>query len=160
LQGYHPISHEIAIAMNAFYMLNPRETNGIPTLRKDVSGNILEYSVPDQYGARIGAFYNSTFGLSGYFGGRIEGVPSHDAFGGSRGFRRPGYSVAIEPGMSYAFNSMSVFFSVPLAVYRNRVQSYDDLEKTRVNGVVTNGDAAFADYLISFGLSYRFGGSH
>jgi len=91
-------------------------------------------------------FTNSPFGLSGYFGGRIEGVPSHDAFGGSRGFRRPGYAVSVEPGISYGFNSMSVFFSLPIALYRNRVQSYDDLEKTRVNGVFTNGDAAFADY--------------
>lgn len=158
LQGYHPISHQIAIATNAFYLFNPRETNGIPTLRKDAFGNTIDFSVPDQYGARIGAFYNSESGLSGYFGGRIEGVPSHDAFGGSRGFRRPGYSVAVEPGISYAFDGMSVFASLPLAVYRNRVQSYDDLEKTRVNGVFTNGDAAFADYVINLGFSWRFGG--
>jgi hypothetical protein len=158
LQGYHPITHEIAIATNAFYLFNPRETNGIPTLRKDAFGNTLEYSVPDQYGARIGAFYNSELGVSGYFGGRIEGVPSHDAFGGSRGFRRPGYAVSVEPGLSYNFNSMSVFMSVPLPVYRNRVQSYDDLEKTRVNGTFTNGDAAFADYVINLGFSWRFGG--
>jgi hypothetical protein len=158
LQGYHPISSTVAIATNAFYLFNPRETNGIPTLRKDAFGNIIEFSVPDQYGARIGAFYNTTNGFSGYVGGRIEGVPSHDAFGGSRGFRRPGYAVSFEPGISYAFGGMSVFASLPIAMYRNRIQSYDDLEKTRVTGVFTNGDAAFADYTINLGFSWRFGG--
>lgn len=154
IQGYHPINHEIGISSNVFYMANPKETNGIKTRT-----GTMEYSCPDQYGGRLGAFYNSMDGWNIYLGGRIEGVPSSDIIGGSAGFRRPGYAVSVEPGAGYFYKGFAAFLSAPIAMYRNRVQSYDDIQKTNA-GVFTNGDAAFADYLISFGLSYRFGGSH
>ena len=160
LQGYHPITDNIGISSSFFYMANPRETNGVNTTRKDVNGNILQYSCADQYGGRVGAFYNTSTGFSAYVGGRIEGVPAYDLIGGSKGFRRPGYSVAVEPGVSFSDHGMSVFLSMPWALYRNRVQSFDDIEKTNATGVFTNGDAAFADYLINLGFSWRFGGSH
>jgi hypothetical protein len=52
-----------------------------------------------------------------------------------------------------------VVLSVPIAVYRNRTQSYIDKIRTEQRGREVIGDAAFADYLISLGISYRFGGS-
>jgi hypothetical protein len=46
-----------------------------------------------------------------------------------------------------------------VALYRNRVQNYIDKIRTAQRGVEVIGDAAFADYLINIGFSYRFGGS-
>ncbi|MEO5906050.1 MAG: transporter, partial [Saprospiraceae bacterium] len=90
-----------------------------------------------------------------YAGGRLEGVPALDLIGGSNAYRRPGYSIAIEPGISYNANNLVVNFSVPFAVHRNRIQSYLDKVKSEAEGEYIIGDAAFADYLINLGITYR-----
>lgn len=153
LQGYHPISSQFGIGTNLYYLFNFQETNGVLTR----NGN-SEFSCPDQFAARIGGFYNTTQGFNFYLGGRLEGVPATDAIGGSAGYRRPGYALSFEPGIGYFKNNFSIFASFPVALYRNRIQSYQDKERTQQTGVYRHGDAAFADYLINVGLSYRFGG--
>lgn len=155
VQGYHPLSHNFGIGTNLYYLLNFQETNGVLTR----NGN-SEFSCPDQFAARIGAFYNSMTGVSFYLGGRVEGVPAKDLIGSSAGYRRPGYAVSIEPGIGYSFGKFSVFANLPVALYRNRIQSYEDVVRTQQSGVYRHGDAAFADYLINVGVSYRFGGSN
>lgn len=151
--GYHPLSHRFGLSANLYYLFNFRETNGILTR----NGN-SEFSCPDQYAARIGGYYNLMNGLNFSLGGRFEGVPSADIFGGSAGFRRPGYAMSLEPGIGYFKNNISVFASLPIALYRNRTQSFEDKERTQQTGTYTQGDAAFADYLVNIGISYRFGG--
>ncbi|MEP2024394.1 MAG: transporter [Reichenbachiella sp.] len=156
VQGFHILSDKFVLTSNLFYLLNPKETNGILT-RSGTS----EFSCPDQYAFRIGTFYNSKIqGLSLYTGGRVEGVPSNDLVGGSAGYRRPGYAISIEPGLAYSKNNFAVNVSVPIAVFRNRVQSYSDKQWTETTGEYKNGDAAFADYLLSFTFTYRIGGKH
>jgi hypothetical protein len=44
---------------------------------------------------------------------------------------------------------------MPIAMYRIRKQSVTDKEVQDATGVARNGDAAFADYLISLGVTYR-----
>jgi hypothetical protein len=80
----------------------------------------------------------------------------HDLFGSSEGFRRPGYSVGIEPGLSYSWSHTAISLSVPWLVRRVRPQSVPDLEDSDATGRLVEGDAAFADYLILFGVSRRF----
>ncbi|SOE23388.1 hypothetical protein SAMN06298216_3776 [Spirosomataceae bacterium TFI 002] len=155
LQGYHPISHNFGIGTSLYYLFNFMETNGVATR----NGN-SEFSCPDQFSVRIGSFYNTMNGLNFYLGGRAEGVPATDIFGSSAGYRRPGYVVSIEPGIGYNKNNYSIFASFPVALYRNRIQSYEDKERSLSSGVNVNGDAAFADYQVSVGISYRFGGRH
>ena len=155
IQGYHPLSHQIAIATNLYYLFNFQETNGILTK----SGS-SEFSCPDQFAVRINGIYNLKNGLNFSLGGRLEGIPSEDIFGGSAGFRRPGYVVSAEPGIGFFKNNFSVFASFPIALYRNRTQSFEDKVRTEQTGVYTHGDAAFADYLINIGISYRFGGQN
>ena len=152
-QGYHPLSHHFGIGTNMFYLINAQATNGVLT-----RGGKNEFSCPDQYAVRLAAYYNSSLGFSAFLAGRVEGVPSSDLIGISSGFRRPGVAVAIEPGVSYNKNNYSFFASFPIAIYRNRTQSYLDKEKTELTGIFTQGDAAFADYVTSVGFSYRFGG--
>jgi hypothetical protein len=89
-------------------------------------------------------------------GVREECQPSKDVIGGSMGFRRPGYIISIEPGVNYQFKKATVYAYVPVAVKRNRTQSVADKLKTADTGVYTQGDAAFADYLVNIGASFKF----
>lgn len=120
-----------------------------------------EFSCPDQYAAQIGTYYQTKIhGLSAYLGGRLEGVPATDIIGKSSGYRRPGYAVSVEPGLNFGTGHFAFNLSVPVAVVRNRTQSYEDKVRTQERGTYTHGDAAFADYLLNFAISYRFGGGH
>lgn len=149
IQGYTTLSDNIVLSGNVYYLINPREkysTTG-------TFGN-SELSVPDQYAARLGAIIMTpVHGLFFYGGGRIEGIPSSDLIGGDEGFRRPGYAISLEPGLSYNIRNVAFNFTVPIAVERNRTKNFSDKENDR------HGDAAFADYLINFGFSWRFGKS-
>ncbi len=138
------------------YLLNPKGTNGVQTGRGDPNEAIM--SVADQYGARIGAAMpiNIVKGLGVSLGARVEGLPASDLVGSSAGFRRPGYSVGIEPGISYSWGKNSFSFSFPYLVYRNRTQSYADKLATAESGTFRQGDAAFADYIFIAGFSKRF----
>jgi len=151
IQGYHSLSDNFGLSANVYYLFNVTETNGVLT-----RNGRSEFSSPDQFAARIGSYYAASNGFNAYLGGRIEGVPSSDLIGGSKGYRRPGYAVSVEPGIGYFKHNYSIFASVPIALYRNRTQSYEDKQRTEQTGVYTQGDAAFADYLINVGISYRF----
>ena len=151
-QGYQMLSDSFMLTTTLFYLFNPEETNGVLT-----RGGGSEFSVPDQYAALLGAVYFPKInGVSFYLGGRIEGVPSSDLIGGSDGYRRPGYAISVDPGINYNSHNLSLSLNVPVAVERNRTQSFSDKQRTAETGVYRHGDAAFADYLINFNLTYRF----
>lgn len=137
LQGFRMIAHGLSLYGNAFYLFNPEE-------RVEETG----YSIPDAYMARGGFDFvvPAVKGLSVSLGGRIEGVPGNDAFGGSRGSRRPGFAVAIEPGATFSKGRFSAAITVPFAVHRNRTTTY---------GSVRAGDAAFADWTLNTSVSFR-----
>lgn len=143
------------------HLLNPREQNGVSTARGAApSATSIAYrsstmSVPDQYMARAGANVSvSDFSVSA--GMRMECIPVHDLIGGSTGFRRPGYVVSTEPGFTYQMKKITAFSSVPVALVRSRTQSVPDKIRTELTEVRAQGDAAFADYSINVGFSYRF----
>jgi len=105
--------------------------------------------------ARVGFDYmvkNFTFSA----GMRDECLPVHDLVGGSDGFRRPGYIIDAEPGITYTFSKVSIYTFVPIALVRNRTQSVPDMITTELTGVYTHGDAAFADYVVNIGATFRF----
>lgn len=160
-QFYQAISTNLFVYGGGFYLFNPKETNGIRTFRETLSP-ILEnesiMSVPDQFALRTGLGYSLSQNFSASLGARFEGVPVEDVLGGSEGFRRPGNVLSVDPGISYMKNKFSVNLNVPVAVRRNRPQSVTDLETQIATGEPRNGDAAFADYLINLGISYRIGG--
>jgi hypothetical protein len=89
--------------------------------------------------------------LSFSLAGRIEGVPVHDLVGGSEGFRRPGYAVSIEPGISVAVKSWSFSLNTPVALYRNREQSVS--EKTAGIEPIAAG---FADFVVTCSVIKKF----
>lgn len=152
LQGVHPIGHHFSVNTNLFYLFNFQETNGVRT--RTGTG---EFSCPDQFAARVSGNFSHPSGFTFSLGGRIEGIPSSDIFGGDAGFRRPGYILSAEPGIGYSIGSFYAFASLPISLYRNRVQSYEDKLSTSQTGIYRQGDAAFADYMINLSIGYRFG---
>ena len=110
---------------------------------------MTNFSVPDTYLARGGVEFaiHSVPGLALSIGGRIEGVPGNDAFGGSRGSRRPGFSVAVEPGVSFSKGRFFGTLTVPIAVHHRRSTTF---------GSTRPGDAAFADFTINSSVGFRF----
>jgi hypothetical protein len=157
MQLFQQLGEHFSLYGNGFYLSNPRVTNGTPTNRRRENEAIM--SVPDQFGLRAGTTYFTPLdGLAASLGGRFEGIPVRDLIGSSSGFRRPGYVVSVEPGVSYVLNRFAFNLNVPVAIYRNRTQSVSDIETENETGQPRHGDAAFADYLISAGITFRFGG--
>lgn len=160
LNGFVKLSSKLAIYGNSFYLINPREVNGTSTTRGSAASatakkyNTDVMSVPDLFMARGGASF-STNKLTVSGGIRIEGLPSSDLIGGSRGFRRPGYIISAEPSFSYQAKKFNIDISAPIALVRNRTQSNSDKRRTIDTGTKQQGDAAFADYSINAGISFK-----
>ncbi len=156
LNGYQVLSKQLQGYASFFYLFNPRGTNGVPTFRRNPFEAVM--SVPDQYMARAGVTYMFTrlHDLSASIGARMEGIPVYDLIGSSEGFRRPGYVISAEPGVSYMYGRSNFNLTVPVAIVRNRTQSVPDKERQAATGTPQHGDAAFADYLINVGYTYRF----
>jgi hypothetical protein len=179
LQGFRKVYKGIYGFVNGYYLFNPRESNGTfksaPTVVKDGNGNVLGtltgyniYASPDQYFTRagfmtaIGKMKDLTLSVAG----RFEGIPAFDAFGGNVAYRRPGYVVAVEGGVSYRRGQHSIGVFVPYNFIKNRIQSAADKANQNLqNSVITDeskkvhvqGDAAFADYSININYAYRIG---
>lgn len=139
------------------YLFNPQDTNGVPVTGGPAFIRSVT-SIADQYSARIGVSYAfmPEWGLSASLGPRIDGVPATDALGDSNGFRRPGYAIAIEPGITWMKNGWTVSVTAPVALYRNRIQSNEDKRISAITGTSHTGDAAFADFFITASISRRF----
>ena len=161
LNGYYNLSHTVSFYGTAYYLVSPREYNGVSTARGGVpstsaiaNGSDI-MSVPDQWMLRAGANI-----LTGKFlfslGLRKECLPAKDLVGGSNGFRRPGYIVSVEPGITLHQKKMNLYLQLPWAVKRNRTQSVPDKLRTDLTGVYSHGDAAFADYSWNFGIQVKF----
>jgi len=161
LNTFYNFNHRLGVYGNFFYLSNPREVNGTSTTRGSVaSASTKKYntdvmSVPDLFMSRAGLAYminNITF--SG--GVRVEGLPSKDLIGGSRGFRRPGYIISAEPTITWVTKKVSFNIAVPVALVRNRTQSDADKRQSIDTGTHKQGDAAFADYSINLGFTVKF----
>jgi hypothetical protein len=154
VQGIWSVAPSLFLYYDGFYLLNPQNTNGVKTFRRRASESIM--SVTDQFALRAGIFkpIEKIHGLSFNLGGRIEGVPVRDVMGKSDGFRRPGYVVSIEPGVSYMLNNFTIGANLPIALVRNRTRSLTDIADSTPDNRV-HGDAAFADYLININLAWR-----
>jgi len=145
--GYREILPRLNGFVNGFYTITPEEKY-TPT-----ASLMGDYSIADSYLGRAGLEYviwpKHSLALS--LAGRIEGVPVRDLAGGSNGFRRPGYAVSIEPGVSLAIKSWSFAVNAPVALYRNRLSSVEDSAAGRVST-----PASFADFLLTVSVTKKF----
>ncbi|WP_067037219.1 protein involved in meta-pathway of phenol degradation [Allomuricauda sp. CP2A] len=157
-QFYQKIAEKLFAYGGGFYLINPRETNGTRTFRETLSPilqNEAIMAVPDQYSLRAGVSQSFSNTISGSLGARYEGVPVKDLIGGNEGFRRPGNVLSIDPGIAFIKDNFSINLNVPFAVRRERPQSVTDKQTEEATGNPRQGDAAFADYLINVGVSFR-----
>lgn len=160
INAYYNIARHLGVYGNFYYLANPQELNGVSSARGGtpsataVANGSDIMSVPDQYMLRGGVNYNAKNWMFSA-GIRKECVPVHDLIGGSLGFRRPGYVVSIEPGVTYSFRKFSLYAYAPVAIERNRTQSMADRITTDLTGKYTQGDAAFADYAVNIGITLK-----
>jgi hypothetical protein len=162
VNAFYNFSHTVGVYGNFFYMANPMDQNGVSNAHggtvsaSSIANTSNVMSVPDQMLVRAGV--NLQFNrLTASVGFRDDCLPVHDLIGESHGFRRPGYILSAEPGLNYVFSSrVSVYSFVPIALVRNRTQSVPDKITTALTGKYTQGDAAFADYVINIGANFRF----
>lgn len=154
--GFRHVTQRLSLIAEGTYAATPEETNGVASL----SANPFEreLSIADSYALRGGLQYSlvPAHGVRLELAGRIEGVPVHDLVGGSGGFRRPGYTVYVEPGVSAALGTYSMNLYAPIAIQRDRQRSVGDMRLTEATGVFQHGPAAFADYLVMFSLAKTF----
>jgi len=161
VNAYYNFSRTVGVYGNFYYLSNPRDQNGVsnahggPVSASSIANGSNIMSVPDQFLYRAGVSLQfSQLNVSA--GVRDEGLPVHDLIGGSDGFRRPGYIISAEPGVTYAFHKVSLYAFVPIAVVRDRTQSVPDKITTELTGVYTHGDAAFANCAVNIGANIRF----
>jgi hypothetical protein len=158
LQAFRSLGGRATAFATASYLSNPREQNDFlrspSAVNPDPTSAYL--SIGDQYAARLGVGMPVGKRFSFSLAGRLEGVPASDLIGGDLGRRRPGYSVAIEPGVSFSWNKTVMSLSVPYLVRRVRTQNISDKLASERTGEHRNGDAAFADYVVIVGFSRRF----
>jgi hypothetical protein len=154
LLTYYRFAHDrLGAYFTGTYLINAEGTSGVPTYRGAEGEQIM--SIADQYLARAGLAWYAGKGWALSAGYRIEGVPVHDLFGSSDGFRRPGYAVSVEPGVAWTHGPHTVALYVPIATVRDRKRSLaDQMNATPTDDV--HGDAAFADYLILVGYLRKF----
>jgi hypothetical protein len=172
LQGFRKITKNLYGFVNGYYLFNPKQSNG--TFKSAADSGLAGYNVyacPDQYFVRAG--FMSPLGkaqkVAVSLAGRFEGIPAYDAFGGQVAYRRPGYVVAVEPGVSYRTGQHSLSLFVPINFVRNRIQSAADIAKQNMQNekitdpakkVHVQGDAAFADYSINLSYTFRINKKH
>ncbi len=124
-------------------------------LYRYVGGGIpdSQVGVPDTYSGRLGLAYLLPVpkGLAVSVGGRINGVTIRDLIGGGDLYwRRPGYEVYVEPGLSWTSGPNIASVSVPVRVYQMKLDSLLDISKNRHIG------SDFAPFLVIASYAYRF----
>ena len=160
VNAYYNLSHKFGFYGNFFYLANPRDVNGTPRSATAASATAIATtgdieSVPDQMLIRAGASLAvKRFDFS--LGFRDDCLPVRDLLGSSDGFRRPGYILSAEPGITYRFKNIAIYGFMPIAVIRDRTQSVPDIRATALTGTYTHGDAAFADYVVNIGITVKF----
>ncbi len=147
-QAYRAIRENVTAYAFGSYLLSPKRQTEIPSPLPGVA-----LSVPDVYSGRAGIAYAlpEKTGTSANIGLRIDGIPIRDVLGGSdRGFRRPGYTLYVDPGLAVRTGNSEFTLSVPIRARQNFSRSLIDHERNFRGG----GD--LADYLVFAGYSVRF----
>ena len=112
-------------------------------------------AIQDQYMVEVGASHPAPRikGLGLTLTIRDEGVPARNLIGNDLGFKRPGFGIALTPGVVYTHGVNMLQFSVGKVLIRDRTKSPAE----KVNGV-HEGDAAFANYVWMAGYTVRMPG--
>lgn len=147
LQAYRNLAGRAFAYAYGWYLLTPREKTAVAS---PLAG--VPLSVPDVYSVRSGvstALWRRR-GISASLGPRIDGIPLRDLVGGSAGFRRPGYSLYLDPGVVISARRSTWSVNIPLRIHQDFQRSLADMERGSAGG----GD--LARYLVLVGYTVRF----
>ena len=146
-QAFRSLVKRTSAYVNAWYLVSPKEKTDMASPLPGVT-----LSVPDVYSFRFGTSYVlvPSKGISVSLGARVDGIPVRDLIGDDGGFRRPGYSFYVEPGVAFVQKRGAYTLSVPLRVHQDFKPSLPDTQLGRVGG----GD--LARYFVLAGYSFRF----
>jgi hypothetical protein len=150
-QAYGQITGPLYAYVSGYYGLSLTEHTDVQS-GIVYNGVGIPYGVPDTYSGRLGVSYILGFApLVVSLGGRINGVTVKDIVGGGDIFwRRPGYEVYIEPGLSWTLGTNTASVSVPVRAYQNKLDSLLDEAQGRHRG------SDFAAFLVVASVSRRF----
>src|SRR5690348_3374656 len=147
IQAYKGIAGGASAYFYGWYLLTPREKTGVAS---PLAG--VPLSVPDVYSFRSG-ISNPVWrrhGISASVGPRLDGIPLRDFAGGSSGFRRPGYTLYLDPGVVLTAGRSTWSFNVPVRLHQDFQRSLADIDRGSAGG----GD--LAKYLVLVGYTVRF----
>jgi hypothetical protein len=147
LQAYREIAGRASGYVYGWYLLTPSEKTSVSS---PLAG--VPLSVPDVYSLRAGvsAAIWPRRGISASLGPRMDGIPLRDLVGGSSGFRRPGYSLYLDPGIVVTTRRSTWSVNIPIRVHQDFKRSLADIERGSPGG----GD--LARYLLLVGYTVRF----
>jgi len=145
LQAYQRLYGRLSGYAFGAYQLSPEEKTDVlftPTAPTSA------LSVYDVYHVRAGLGYAAwpEQGLSVSLGVRMDGIPVRDVVGKDGGFRAPGYTTYLDPGLALARGPGVFTLSIPVRLHGEFKQN--------VNGSGDRGD--LASYLIFLGYAHRF----
>jgi hypothetical protein len=162
MYAYYNLHPRLTAYFQGSYLITPEEKNGVLTGRGNINDPTNNFesvmSIGDTWMARAGLDYDllPQQGLRVSLGLRTEGQPVYDLIGGSKGFRRPGMNIAVEPAITWMKKGWSASLSVPITFYNERFQSVPDRQRTAATGIERHGDAAFADWYLMVSVGRQF----
>jgi len=100
----------------ASYLVSPRNQTDVTRAPAGQPNASIRMSVPDVYTGRLGLAYSvrPEHNLSFSLGARVDGIRYHDLIGRSDGFRRPGYIVFADPGVTLTRGSSALTVNTPI----------------------------------------------
>jgi len=165
INAYYLISNKLSIDANLFYLISPRDVNGVSSFypgQLDTATAALFHkvtydvnSVPDNYTLRAGANYTIKK-LVTSLSFRFEGAPAHDLIGHNDGLRRVGYIFSVEPGLQYKFPRSFLYVYTGFPLVRATIQTVPDKRIEEITGQPTITPGHFANFLIYFGYAFTF----
>jgi hypothetical protein len=147
LQAYQKLAGDTVWYGYGWYLLTPHEKTAVAS---PLAG--IPLSVPDVYSFRTGVSSPlwRKHGIVASLGPRFNGIPLRDFVGGSGGFRRPGYTLYLDPGIVVSTGRSTWSINVPVRVHQDFMRSLAD----EALGSAGGGD--LAKYLLLIGYSVRF----
>ena len=146
-QGYRRLSDRMTGYLFGSHLVAPMKKTSVPS---PLAGVML--SVPDVFSVRTGTTFAliPSHGLTTNLGVRVDGIPLRDVIGGGDdGFRRPGYTLFLDPGVSMRIGRQEFTLNVPIRLREDFSRSLIDRERNLPGG----GD--LARYLVFAGYSVR-----
>jgi hypothetical protein len=162
LNAYYNFSQRVSLYGNIFYLVSPRDQNGVSNL-KDLppapyaeEATLTVNTVADNYTLRFGGNFTFLNKIVASAGVRLEGVPKYDLLGENHGLRRVGHVASLEIGLQYKLKKSFFFGFVPIAFDRRLRQSVPDEMQSELSGTYSTTAGRIPEATMIFGYAFVF----